>query len=177
MCSWCLARNINDLWWVAAQAYDCQLSFSKLLGDKQISRLVRLLSIKVHREFAQLRAYRVFDDADNGDIGVEIIYADDGSDEFLMSSLSYHKTIDLRYACDGGNRFARLTHMLEESVAEAGSRLATINSTIQKLVHEFNADCQRTGSDVSNTNVALCRVAAGSRRRMYDSVLRVSGKC
>lgn len=75
-----------------------------------------------------------------------------------MSSLSYHKTIDLRYACDGGNRFARLTRMLEESVAKAGSRLATINSTIQKLVHEFNADCQRTGSDVSNTNVALCRL-------------------
>lgn len=115
---------------------------------------------QVYREFLQLRNYRIFDDANDGEIGVEINYSDETSDEFQLSSLGYHKTIDLRHACDGSNRFARLTHALEKNVAKASSRLATINSTIQKIVHAFDADCQRIGNDVSFHVMlrAACRI-------------------
>lgn len=80
---------------------------------------------------------------------VEIIYADDASEEFQLSSMGYHKAIDSRYTSDSGNRFARLTQALEENVATINSTLATTNSTIQKAMHEFKTNCHRIGNDVN----------------------------
>lgn len=130
---------------------DCQrLIVSKRL-DKWYRNTRKKMSsfFQVHREFVQIKSYQCVDDTNKGDTCIEIIYTDDASDEFQLSSIGYHKAIDSRYSSDSCNRFARLTQALEENVATINSTLATTNSTIQRAMHEFKTHCQRIDNEVN----------------------------
>lgn len=85
----------------------------------------------------------------SGELQIEITYPGVQKEHFELSSLSFGKGIDWRYTIDERRKFDRLTKVLEDSVAQASSNLATLNRTIQKKLTECNKTDSHVICDIS----------------------------